>query len=51
MYMYMYSTASEAILAQRLGSPLDEQLARMTRPRRRQSLTTFRPAKNRGDQL
>jgi hypothetical protein len=48
----MYSTASEAILAQRMSSPLDEQIARMTRPRRRQALTTtFRPANNRGGQL
>lgn len=48
----MYSTANEAILAQRMSSPLDEQLARMSKPRRRSSLTTtFRPANNRGGQL
>lgn len=48
----MYSTATEAILAQRMSSPLDEQIARMSKPRRRNSLgTTFRPANNRGGQL
>jgi hypothetical protein len=48
----MYSTANEAILAQRMSSPLDDQIARMTKPRRRRALsTTFRPANNRGGQL
>lgn len=48
----MYSTANEAIRAQRMSSPLDDQIARMTRPRRRASLTTtFRPAVNRGGEL
>lgn len=50
--MYLYGNASEAILAQRMSSPLDEQIARVTRPRRRQSLsTTFRPPRARGEQL
>lgn len=48
----MYSTATEAILAQRMSSPLDDQLARISKPRRRVSLTNvFRPASNRGGQL
>ncbi|GAB2967760.1 MAG TPA: hypothetical protein VKY71_07255 [Actinotalea caeni] len=48
----MYSTASEAIRAQRMSSPLDDEISRVTRPRRRRSLsTTFRPSVNRGGQL
>ncbi|WP_156250070.1 hypothetical protein [Pseudactinotalea terrae] len=48
----MYSTAHEAIMAQHMSSPLDEQIARTSKPRRRNSLsTTFRPANNRGGQL
>lgn len=47
----MYTSASEAIAAQRMSSPLDEQIARVSRPRRRRMSTTFRPASNRGGQL
>lgn len=48
----MYDNAYEAIMAQRLSSPLDEQIARLTRPRRRSALTTtFRPARRRGGDL
>lgn len=48
----MYSTANEAIRAQRMSSPLDDQISRMSRRRRRQALTTtYRPAVNRGGEL
>lgn len=48
----MYSTVHEAIIAQRMSSPLDEQIMRMTSPRRRRGLAgTFRPANSRGEQL
>ncbi|WP_420111340.1 hypothetical protein [Pseudactinotalea sp.] len=48
----MYSTAYEALIAQRMSSPLDEQLTRMSKPRRRRALTgTYRPVANRGAQL
>lgn len=48
----MYSTANEAIIAQHMSSPLDEQIARVTRRRPRRGLTTtYRPANNRGGQL
>jgi len=48
----MYATAYEAIIAQRMSSPLDEQIAHVTRPRRGRALsTTFRPTTYRGGQL
>jgi hypothetical protein len=45
--MFMYSTADEAALAQRLSGPIEEAVRR---PRRRRQATTFRPGR-RGDQL
>lgn len=48
----MYTTAHEAIAAQRMSSPIEEQIARVSRTRRRPAFTTtFRPASNRGGQL
>lgn len=48
--MNLYSSTTDALIAQRMSSPLDEQIAR-TRPRRRSSRTVFRPARWNGAQL
>lgn len=48
----MDSSAYEAIVAQRMSSPLDEQMRRTIRPARRIMMSTrFRTAADRGETL
>jgi hypothetical protein len=48
----MYNSVYEAITAQRLSSPIDEQMRRTIRPARRIAMgTRFRPVTDRGESL
>jgi hypothetical protein len=48
--MNLYASTTDALIAQRMSSPLDEQIAR-TRPRRRSARTVFRPSRRDGGLL
>lgn len=52
MYQVMYGSAHEAMIAQRMGTPLDGDMAGLPRPRRRvPNSTEYRRIRNLGGEL